>query len=118
MLSRAGADGADVEPLRADFRFGAGRAYFDMPTFDSYQQLVAQIALDAGNISTWTLQMIRVDSAFAATLAGRIAAQCGNVQERINGLYSGHRTNESVLEDCLSMLRTFESMLAQLESHN
>ena len=86
-----------------------------MPTFDSYQQLVAQIALDAGNISTWTLQM-SVDSDFAAILAGRIAAQCGNVQERINGLFSGHHTNESVLEDCRSMLRTFETTLAKLES--
>ncbi|MCQ4189487.1 hypothetical protein [Methylocystis suflitae] len=113
VLSRAGGD--DVEPLRADFRFGAGRAYFDPQTFDRYRELVSQIALDASHVSTWTLQMIRVDPNFAATIAASIAAQCGSVQERINALFIGQHSNESVLEECLSMLRTFNNMLGQLE---
>lgn len=115
LLSRAHGD--DVDPLRADFRFGSSCAIFDTATFGRYRELVAQISLDAAQISTWTLQMIQFDANFAATLANNINIEIANVHGRINGLFSNHHTNEGVLDECLFTLRTFSTILGKLEGH-
>jgi hypothetical protein len=114
LLQRAHGD--DVDPLRAEFRFGSSRAYFDTSTFSRYQELVSQIGLDAAHVSRWTLHMIAIDASFAVMLGNYINTEVTNVHDRINGIFSTPHTNEGVLDECILMLRTFSTILDRFES--
>lgn len=101
--------------LNEPFQFGENHALFTSARFSQYQQLVQKIALDAGNISSWTLTVVSVHPDVARTLGERIANRLGRINERINRIYRSNPSNEAVLEDCLTMYRVFSEIMAEIE---
>jgi hypothetical protein len=102
-------------PLESEFRFGAAQAFFGPIEFQSYRELVAQIALDAGQISTWTLTLIQIDPNFAAAIGNQILSNMADVQMRINRIFKDAPTNEAVLEEALFMYKTFLQILDRFD---
>jgi hypothetical protein len=105
-------------PLQDKFRFGVGKALFYTNDFQPYSELVQKIALDAGSISAWALNLIQVDPDFAGHIGAQIIAEMKNVSERINRLYVEAPKNEEVLEESLDMFRTFIRILERLDNEN
>jgi hypothetical protein len=109
--------GEPVDPLGEEFTFGASRMLALAPDLQRYRELTQQIALNAGNLSTWTLNLIQIDSGFAEENGNRIMIDAGNVQQRINSLFRERHTNQEVLDECLLLLRSFNQLLGNLDQH-
>jgi hypothetical protein len=101
--------------MRGSFRFGENTALLDSNWFSQYQQLVAQIALDVGNISTWTLTLVSHHQGTAKMLGERIVDRLGRVSDRINAIYRSEPSNEEVLDECLRMYRAFVEILSEID---
>jgi hypothetical protein len=111
----SGARGETLPPLDAPFRFGQSRTFLPISDFRRYSELIQQIALNAGNLSVWTLNLIQNDPGFAEEIGNRIMMEAGNVQQRINDLFQKSLTNQDVFDECLLMLRTFNQLLGRFE---
>ena len=103
------------EILNGRFRFGENAAYLTSARFSQYQQLVMQIALDAGHVSSWTLHLVGHNPATAKMLSDKITDRLGRVSDRINAIYRSDPSNEQVLEDCLMMYRVFSDILSEVD---
>jgi len=112
------ATGLPSAPLGASFRFGASQALFTTSDFQKFVEITQNIALNAGNLSSWTLNLIRNDPGFAQLIGHKILEDVNDIHQRINRLYRDQINNEDVLDECLFLLRIFHTLLGRLDQCN
>lgn len=101
--------------LKRKFLFGESELWLDPAYFGEYQRTVGQLSLHAGMISSWTLQLVSMDATLVQGLKQALLARVENVVHRINSLHTGSRTNESVLDECLFLMREFIKILSGID---
>jgi hypothetical protein len=111
----ANAPGEGSHPLGNRFRFGESKVFLKAGDLRRYSELVQQIALNAGNLSAWTLNLIQIDPGFAEQIGTRIMVEVGGVQQRINDLFVNSPANQEVIDECMLLLRTFSQLLGHFE---
>lgn len=110
-LSRAG---RGSPALDAPFRSGAVTLLLTRDEMSEYETLLRRLVFHIADLSERTIGLMREDEQFAHALGSAVAQRINSIAERVNDMLAPERTLGFVLEEALFILRTLQSILADM----